>query len=119
MTPERIKALTRLRAAQGEPYTGSDSDAYEMFLVVDECFRNSETEEVSTWLPYTPGMELGQGEFIFAIRDMLGGANRPKHIYRVWDAAGLAGSCLAGQVDWYMPLSSGKLPAMRIQETGT
>lgn len=117
MTPERIKSLTRLRAAQGDPYTGSDSDAYEMFLVVDECFRNSETEQVATWLPYTPGMELGEGEFLFAIRDKLAGS--PRHIYRVWDAIELAKTCLAGEIDWYMPLSPHKLPAMKIQEVGT
>lgn len=114
MTPERLSALQRLRDAHGDYYCGMREDAYEMFLVVDECFRNSETEQVATWLPYTPRMELGEGEFLFAIRDVL--SKDRLYIFRVWDARGLADRCLAGSVDWYMPLSPHKLPAMKIQE---
>lgn len=117
MTPERLSALQRLRDAQGDYYDGMREDAYEMFLVVDECFRASETEQVATWLPYTPDVKLGSGEYIFAIQNLLTGEPRPKHIYRVWDAKGLAGRCLTGLIEWYMPLSGEKLPAMKIQES--
>lgn len=116
MTPDRIAALTRLREAAGKDYEGCDADAYEMFLVVDECFRCCETEEVATWLPYVPGLALGDGEFIFAMRANRGGEIR--RVYRVWTAAAV--ECVAENViDWYMPLSPNTLPAMKIQEVVT
>ncbi|CAB4177813.1 hypothetical protein UFOVP1004_5 [uncultured Caudovirales phage] len=118
MTPERLKALTRLRAAHGDPYKGEYGDLYEMFLVVDECFRNSETEQVATWLPYTPDVELGKGEYLMAIRNMLKGECQPKHFYRIWDSDSPSKSLFAGQAEWYLPLSPSKLPAMKIQEAG-
>ena len=113
MTSKRLEALRRLRAAQGKDYDGCIADAYEMFLVVDECFRCSELNEVSTWLPYVPGMDLGEGEFLFAMT-----AKRPvgnRRIYRVW-TADQAASAMTERIDWYMPLSPNKLPAMKIQE---
>lgn len=114
MTADRLAALKRLREAQGKEYDGCITDAYEMFLVVDECFRNCETETVATWLPYTPETVIGDGEYLFAIRDQLTPEHR--HIYRVWNAKWLKANCLADQIDWYMPLTPSKLPAMKIQE---
>lgn len=119
MTPARLEALNRLRKAQGDRYDGDEADAYEMFLIVDECFRDAELDEVSAWLPYVPGMTLGSGEYLFAIRNQRTGENRPKQVFRVWDAKGLADNSQSVHVLWYMPLPANKLPAMKIQDDMT